>query len=92
MNTSLIRLAVLLAAVAAPLSVHAKANCPVHPKSDWLPEADARARIEAMGYKISKFKIDGQCYEIYGRDKADRKVEIYFDTKTLAPVKTEVQK
>ncbi|MBC7414870.1 MAG: PepSY domain-containing protein [Herminiimonas sp.] len=70
----------------------AGAKCPANPKSEWLTEADARARIETQGYKIKKFKIDGNCYEIYGHDKAGKKVEIYYDTKTLAVVKAEIEK
>jgi hypothetical protein len=53
---------------------------------------DAKARIEAQGYTISKFKVDGNCYEIYGKNKEGKKVEIYYDAKTLAPVKTEIEK
>jgi len=68
----------------------AKADCKAHPKTEWMKEADARAKIEAQGYSIDKFKISGNCYEIYGRDKAGKKVEIYYDAKTLEPVKSEI--
>lgn len=70
----------------------AKANCKVYPKSEWMSETDAKASIEAQGYTISKFKVDGNCYEIYGRNKAGKKVEIYYDAKTLEPVKSEIEK
>jgi hypothetical protein len=70
----------------------AAAKCEKHPKNEWISEAEARARIQSMGYKISKFKIDGNCYEIYGFDKEGRKAEVYFDTKTLAIVKSEIRK
>ena len=70
----------------------AKANCKAYPKSEWMSEADAKAKIEAQGYTISKFKVDGNCYEIYGRNKAGKKVEIYYDAKTLEPVKSEIEK
>lgn len=70
----------------------AAANCPKHPKNEWLPQAEAKAKIEAQGYKISKFKVDGNCYEIYGFDKDGKKAEVYFDTKTLAVVKAEIRK
>ncbi|MDM0070589.1 PepSY domain-containing protein [Variovorax sp. J31P207] len=70
----------------------AKANCKAYPKSEWMSQADAKAKIEAQGYTIAKFKVDGNCYEIYGRNKAGKKVEIYYDAKSLEPVKTEVEK
>lgn len=70
----------------------AAAKCDKHPKNEWIPEADAKARIQSLGYKISKFKVDGNCYEIYGFDKEGRKAEVYFDTKTLGIVKSEIKK
>jgi hypothetical protein len=73
-------------------SAFAAADCPKHPKSEWMPQADAKAKIEAQGYKIRRFKIDGNCYEIYGTNKDGKKAEVYFDTKTLAIVKAEIEK
>lgn len=88
MKKSLI--ATLLLAFAG--AAFADANCIKHPKEEWMKEADAKAKLEAQGYKIRKFKVDGNCYEIYGHNKEGKKVEIYFDTKTLAVVKSEIEK
>jgi hypothetical protein len=74
-----------------PAAAWAGANCKPNPKAEWMSEADARAKIEAQGYKISKFKVDGNCYEIYGTDKNGKKVEIYYDTKSLDVVKAEIE-
>lgn len=76
---------------ALPTAAVAGANCKANPKAEWMTEADAQAKLVAQGYKIDKFKIDGNCYEIYGSDKAGKKVEIYFDTKTLEVVKAEIK-
>ena len=84
--------AAALGATLIPAAAFAGANCKANPKADWLSEADARAKIEAQGYKISKFKIDGNCYEIYGTNKDGKKVEIYYDTKSLDVVKAEIEK
>jgi hypothetical protein len=85
--------AVLLMLVSlASANAYAGANCQKHPKSEWMSEADAKAKIAAQGYKISKFKVDGNCYEIYGTNKEGKKAEIYFDTKTLVVVKAEIGK
>ena len=78
--------------VAFPGVVLAKADCKAHPKAEWMSEADAKARIQAQGYAIDKFKVSGNCYEIYGRNKDGKKVEIYYDAKTLEPVKSEIEK
>ena len=82
----------LTTAVLASAAAFAGANCPKHPKSEWMSQADAKAKIEAQGYKIRKFKVDGNCYEIYGTNKEGKKAEVYFDTKTLAVVKAEIEK
>ena len=83
---------VALLTTAFPLAAAAKADCQAHPKKEWMSQADAKAKIQAQGYTIKKFKVDGNCYEIYGKNKDGKKVEIYYDTKTLAVVKSEVQK
>ena len=59
------------------------------PKDQWMKEADFKAKIEAQGYQIKTFKVSkGECYEIYGYDKAGKKVEIYFDPSTAAVLET----
>jgi hypothetical protein len=73
-------------------SVFARADCPKYPKNEWMAPADARKKIEAMGYKIDKFKVSGDCYEIYGFNKEGKKAEVYFDAKNLAIVKSEIGK
>jgi len=60
------------------------------PKDKWIPEADFKAQLVSQGYQIKTFKVTkGQCYEIYGKDKAGKKVEIYFDPATAAILKEE---
>ena len=55
------------------------------PKDKWMKEADFKKNVEAQGYQIKTFKVSkGNCYEIYGHDKAGAKVEIYFDPVTGA--------
>ena len=55
------------------------------PKAQWMKEADFKKGLEAQGYQIKTFKVTkGNCYEIYGHDKAGKKVEIYFDPVTAA--------
>src|SRR4051812_23881811 len=72
-------------------SAFAAANCPKYEKDEWMSQTDARSKIEAMGYKIDKFKIDGNCYEIYGTNKDGKKAEVYFDGKNLNVVKAEIK-
>jgi len=88
----LVSLAVLGAASMFSIHAFAKADCKAYPKAERMAEADAKAKIQAQGYTISKFKVDGNCYEIYGRNKDGKKVEIYYDAKTLEPVKSEIER
>jgi hypothetical protein len=72
---------VTLAGTAALFSLGAIAGpkCTDAPRSQWMPEQQMKDRILKDGYTIDKFRVSGQCYEIYGRDKAGNDVEIYFD-------------
>ena len=55
------------------------------PQTQWMKEGDFKSKLEQQGYQIKTFKVSkGQCYEIYGFDKAGKKVEIYFDPATAA--------
>ncbi|MGI9408764.1 MAG: PepSY domain-containing protein [Hyphomicrobiaceae bacterium] len=72
---SLFAAAFLLAAGPALAGPH----CTDEPKSTWLSKAEMVEQIKADDYKISVFKVtSGRCYEIYGRDKNGRRVEVYF--------------
>ncbi|HOY71332.1 MAG TPA: PepSY domain-containing protein [Methylotenera sp.] len=75
-----------------PITALAGAECVEHPKEEWAAENTLKQALTEEGYTIKKFKVDGNCYEIYGRNKQGKKVEIYFDTKTLEIVKAEVEK
>ena len=72
-----------------PLPAFASAECPVYLKAEWAAEGTLKQALADEGYKIKNFKVDGNCYEIYGLSKDGKKVEIYFDTKTLAIIKAE---
>lgn len=74
-------------AVLGATSAQAKKNCTDQPKSAWMKEEDFKKKVEEMGYKISKFKQPGTCYEIYGTDKDGKKVEIYFNPVDASIVK-----
>ena len=72
--------AVLLATSSAAL---AEPRCTSEPKEKWISESDMKAKISNLGYQAKVFKVTkGNCYEIYGFDKAGKRVEIYFDPVT----------
>ncbi|MGN6707041.1 MAG: PepSY domain-containing protein [Rhodanobacter sp.] len=61
-----------LGAFAAPV-------CTKVPQSQWMPQQTLKDQLVKQGYTIDKFLVSGTCYEIYGKNKAGRLVEIYFD-------------
>jgi hypothetical protein len=71
-------------------SAFAKKNCTTEPKAKWMTEEAFKAKVEAMGYKINKFKQPGTCYEIYGTNKEGKKVEVYFNPVDASIVKEEI--
>lgn len=75
----------------ATAGAHAAADCPAHPKAAWMSIDALRDRLKAEGYQIKILKVDGECYEMYGRDADGNKVEIYFDTITGKPFKSRVE-
>lgn len=82
---SIVVSAVLIAASGIAL---AGPSCNV-PKEKWMPEAAFKKGLEEKGYRIKTFKVSkGECYEIYGFDKAGKKVEIYFDPATAEILET----
>lgn len=80
----------LIATLLALLSTAALAGPTCNaPREQWIKEADFKKSVEDQGYRIKVFKVTkGQCYEIYGFDKAGKKVEIYFDPRTGQALET----
>ncbi len=54
-------------------------ECTKEPQDKWMPEQDMKTKIEADGYTIKRFLTSGSCYEIYGKNKDGKNVEIYFN-------------
>lgn len=69
----------IVAVLFASGTAMAKKNCTDQPKEKWMSEVDFKKKVEAEGYKISKFKQPGSCYEIYGLNKGGKRVEVYFN-------------
>lgn len=67
---------------------NAAKNCTDQSKDKWMSESDFKKKIEAEGYTIRKFKTPGTCYEIYGKNKEGKEVEIYFNPVDASIVKS----
>ncbi len=77
-----------LAALACSATVHAQhaEKCDPVPKAEWKPQAELERKLTDRGWKISRVKIENGCYEVYGRDEKNNKVETFFHPKTLEVV------
>ena len=84
-------LALAILAVAGP--AFAGPHCTSEPRSNWQPkDAFKKKIVSASEYKVAVFKVTkGNCYEIYGRDKAGKRVEVYFHPVTGAVVKSQAR-
>jgi hypothetical protein len=82
-------LAAALAALAG-CAGEATTQCTTEPRSAWQ-DADAfQQNLLDQGYQINEFKItEGNCYEIYGFDPEQTKVEIYYNPVDGSVVKRE---
>ena len=79
--------ATLLSACSAE---HGTTQCTTAAQSEWQNQEMFQAKLLAQGYKINEFKVTGgNCYEIYGFDKDENKVEIYFNPVDGSVVKEE---
>lgn len=70
-------------------SAHGFKDCTTEAKDKWKPEKDAEAAATAAGYTVSKVKVAGSCYEVYAKDKAGKKFELFFNPVDLKLVKTQ---
>jgi hypothetical protein len=61
-------------------------RCEPIPKEEWKPQAELERKLGNQGWKISRVKITNGCYEVYGRDEKNKKVETFFHPKTFEVV------
>jgi hypothetical protein len=86
MKTIRLTAAVLLALAAAGAQAQHAEKCEAIPKEEWKPQAELERKLTDMGWKISRVKITNGCYEVYGRDEKNGKVEVFFHPKTFERV------
>lgn len=89
MKTLLLVLTLMLAAVSCTKK-HGTTQCTTEDQSQWQDQATFQQKLIEDGYRINEFKVTkGNCYEIYGWDKDQRKIEIYFNPVDGSKVKEE---
>jgi len=68
-------------------AAQASDKCAV-PQAEWQPKESLQQKLEGDGWKIKKIKVDDGCYEVYGTDAQGKRMEVYFDPKSFAVVKS----
>ncbi len=83
-----VRFLVAMAMFACASSVLASPQCTTEPAAKWAPIDGLRKKLGELGYKIEVLKVTkGSCYELYGRDRDGRRVEIYYHPISLEIVR-----
>jgi len=78
---------VAAAVLGAGTAMASEAECNAAPKAEWKTSDDVKAAAEAAGYRVERVKSEDNCYEVYGRDKDGKRVEVYFDPVSLKVVR-----
>ena len=88
MKTTLTILAILAAFSAG--AALADDDCDV-PMADWRPRESVMRLAERNGWSVREFDIDDVGYEIEGRDRDGREIEVKLDPATLEIVDMEYE-
>ena len=59
-------------------------------KGEWQSKEALQEKLESEGWKVSRIKVDDGCFEAYAKDAEGRRVEAYFNPKTLEIVKQKI--
>lgn len=57
-------------------------HCTYHPENERIPAITFQEQLQQKGYKIHKFELDDNCYEIEGLNAQGERIDEKFDTKT----------
>lgn len=78
--------ALALAVSASSAFAHGKVTCPEHPPAEWRPHTELEQKLVKEGWTVRRMEKIETCYEVYGKDPQGKRVEAFFDPKTLERV------
>lgn len=76
--------------ILSPAMALASPECTAEPQDKWMSEDAMKAKVADLGYTIKTFQVTGNCYEIYGFTKDDKRAEVYFNPVTGDVVEAEI--
>lgn len=80
--------AALLWLAASSASATGLATCDSGPMEKWQPQGQLIKILTEAGWRVTRVKVDGGCYEVYAITDKGERVEAYFHPVTLEPVPT----
>lgn len=78
--------AVAFVASAGSAFAHGNVQCKEYPKSEWRPHTELQEKLVKEGWTVRRMEKTDTCYEVYGKDPKGKRVEAFFDPKTLERV------
>ncbi|RMD64863.1 MAG: PepSY domain-containing protein [Alphaproteobacteria bacterium] len=61
------------------------------PRNEWQSRETLEKKLTAEGWKVKRIKVDDGCYEVYGFAPDGRRIEAYFNPKSLATVRQKME-
>jgi hypothetical protein len=80
--------ATLLGLAASSAFATGLATCDSGPMEKWQPQGKLIKMLTDAGWRVTRVKVDGGCYEVYALNDKGERVEAYFHPLTLEPVPT----
>ena len=78
--------ALALAVSASSAFAHGKVTCPEHPPAEWRPHTELEQKLVKEGWTVRRMEKTDSCYEVYAKTPDGKRVEAFFDPKTLERV------
>jgi len=82
----LISLATLLTVLALPAMAADAVTCSASDPSKFQPQQTLIDQLKGAGITVKQIKVEKGCYEVYGLDKAGKKVNVAYNAETLQQV------
>ncbi len=92
-SLKIITIAMTMSTTLISQSAHAEHDdiqCPNIPKEQMKSQQELHKQLTSEGWRVRQIKVTNGCYEVYGFDEMNAKVEVFFNPKTfeyVQPVK-----
>lgn len=78
-SIKLLAVATAIGMLAVGSPAHASRSCTSAPQNQWLSMQELQTKVETLGYKVQKAKLEKRCAEFYILDQDGNRIELYVD-------------